>query len=96
MSLLRQVIYHPNNETADIGSGLVWDEVYRALEPYNRSVIGARAKDVGVAGLSLGGGYGWKSNRYGLTVDTIVGYEVSANLPSSRMSIKHKSILLSE
>ena len=30
----------------------------------------------GVAGLSLGGGYSWKTDQFGLTVDTIVSHHV--------------------
>jgi FAD/FMN-containing dehydrogenase len=31
---------------------------------------------VGVAGLTLGGGYSWKSNQYGLTVDTVAEFHI--------------------
>ena len=56
MSKFKQVVYHQNTSTVDIGSGLTWDEVYAQLEPYNVTVVGARATGVGVAGLLLGGG----------------------------------------
>lgn len=39
-----------------MGAGLVWDDVYAALEPYNRSVVGGRVTGVGVSGFTLGGG----------------------------------------
>lgn len=51
-----EVTYDPSTETATIGSGLVWDDVYASLEPYGRNVVGGRVTGVGVAGFSLGGG----------------------------------------
>ena len=29
-----------------------------------------------MGGLSLGGGYSWKTDQFGLTIDTIVAYDV--------------------
>jgi FAD/FMN-containing dehydrogenase len=31
---------------------------------------------VGVAGFTLGGGYSWKTNQYGLTIDTVQSFEL--------------------
>ncbi|KAF8599903.1 FAD-binding domain-containing protein [Ceratobasidium sp. AG-I] len=62
--------------TVDIGSGLVWDDVYAALEPYNVNVVGGRVTGVGVGGFTLGGGYSWLSNQYGLTIDTVTAFEL--------------------
>jgi FAD/FMN-containing dehydrogenase len=76
MNRFEKVIYHSDNQTVDVGSGLIWDDVYEALEPYNVSVVGGRISGVGVAGLALGGGYSWKSNQYGLCIDNIFEYEV--------------------
>lgn len=76
MRRFRNVIYHANNQTVDVGAGLTWNEVYSALEPYNVSVVGGRVSGVGVAGFTLGGGYSWKSNQYGLAIDNVLGYEV--------------------
>lgn len=62
--------------TAVIGMGLVWDDVYEALEPYSVNVVGGRVTGVGVAGFALGGGYSWKTSQYGLTVDNIVEFDL--------------------
>ena len=40
----------------DIGPGLIWDDVYAALEPHGVNVVGGRMSGIGVAGLTLGGG----------------------------------------
>lgn len=80
MSRFRKVVYHQNKQTVDLGAGLIWDDAFEALEPYNVSVVGGRVSGVGVAGLLLGGGYSWKSNQYGLSIDTIDGYEVSSEI----------------
>lgn len=48
--------YDTKTGTAVIGSGQAWTEVYRALQPFDRSVPGARIKGVGVGGYLLGGG----------------------------------------
>lgn len=51
-----EVTYDASTETADIGTGLIWDNVYAALEPLGRNVVGGRVTGIGVAGFSLGGG----------------------------------------
>ncbi|CAE6480866.1 unnamed protein product [Rhizoctonia solani] len=62
--------------TVDYGSGLVWDSVYAALEPHGVNVVGGRVTGVGVGGFTLGGGYSWLSNQYGLTIDTVTAFEL--------------------
>ncbi|KAF9022273.1 FAD dependent oxidoreductase [Hymenopellis radicata] len=76
MSRFTDVIYDASTQTAAVGTGNIWDDVYATLEPYGRQVVGGRFPGVGVAGFSLGGGYSWLSNQYGLSLDTIVGYEL--------------------
>ena len=39
-----------------VGTGLVWDDVYAALEPHNVTVLGGRVPGIGVGGFTLGGG----------------------------------------
>lgn len=76
MARFGKVTYHSNDQTVDLGSGLIWQNVYEVLDPQNVTAVGARVASVGVAGYILGGGYSWKSNQYGLSIDNIVGYQV--------------------
>ncbi|KZV98071.1 FAD-binding domain-containing protein [Exidia glandulosa HHB12029] len=76
MARFSDVVFDATTKTATIGAGLVWDDVYAALEPHGVNVVGGRVSGVGVAGFTLGGGYSWKSNQFGLTVDTVVAYEL--------------------
>ncbi|KAG9080807.1 hypothetical protein FRC06_006138 [Ceratobasidium sp. 370] len=62
--------------TVDVGPGLIWDDVYAALEPHNVTVVGGRATGIGVGGFILGGGYSWLSNQYGLAIDNVAAFEV--------------------
>ena len=80
MVRFQNVIYDRRKQTVDLGAGLIWDDVYEALDPYNVTVVGGRLSGVGVAGLVLGGGYSWKSNQHGLSIDTMVEYEVSSEV----------------
>lgn len=56
MTQFSGVKYDADTETVEVGAGLVWDDVYAALEPYNRSVVGGRVTGIGVSGFTLGGG----------------------------------------
>ena len=56
MKLFSQVEYDEAASTALVGAGLVWDDVYDALDAIDVSVVGGRATGVGVAGFTLGGG----------------------------------------
>lgn len=51
-----EVNYDATAQTVDVGSGLIWDDVYAALAPHNVNVVGGRVTGVGVAGFTLGGG----------------------------------------
>lgn len=59
--------------TVELGSGLTWDEVY---DPTGVNVIGARLPGVGVADVTLGGGFSFKSNQYGLSTDNVVSCDL--------------------
>ncbi|KAH9060550.1 FAD-binding domain-containing protein [Lactarius vividus] len=62
--------------TVEVGPGLTWDQVYTALNSTGVNVIGGRIPGVGVAGLTLGGGYSYKSSQYGLAIDNVASYEL--------------------
>ncbi|KAH7334932.1 hypothetical protein B0J17DRAFT_577084 [Rhizoctonia solani] len=70
------VTYNEAPAAADGSVGTVWDDVYAALEPHGVNVVGGRVTGVGVGGFTLGGGYSWLSNQYGLTIDTVTAFEL--------------------
>ena len=56
LTRFNEVNYDASTETVEFGSGLVFNDVYNALAPFNRSVAGARMSGIGVGGFLLGGG----------------------------------------
>ncbi|KAG2359562.1 FAD-binding domain-containing protein [Suillus spraguei] len=76
MTQFSSIIYDESAQTATIGMGLVWEDVYSALAAYGVVVVGGKDTNVGVAGVILGGGYSCLGNEYGLAVDNIVSFEL--------------------
>lgn len=58
LSRLKSLSLSHDKSLATIGPGLRWGDVYSALEPQERIVVGGRISVVGVGGLILGGLYG--------------------------------------
>ena len=56
MSRFNEVEYDAATNTATVGTGLVWDDVYTALAPHAVMVVGGRVPGIGVGGFALGGG----------------------------------------
>jgi FAD/FMN-containing dehydrogenase len=54
-----------------VGAGAHWGDVAAVLTPLGLVVTSGDTVDVGVGGLTLGGGIGWLARTYGLTVDIL-------------------------
>ena len=52
-----------------IGGGATWGQVAAALAPHGLAISSGDTKSVGVGGLTLTGGIGWKVRKYGLALD---------------------------
>jgi FAD/FMN-containing dehydrogenase len=68
--------YNSATELATYGTGNAFSDVYPKLEKIGRIVMGGRIEGVGVAGVTTGGGIGYKSNQHGLASDNVVQYEL--------------------
>jgi FAD/FMN-containing dehydrogenase len=66
----------PGHTNVSVGSGATWKSVYSYLDPLNLTVNGGRTANVGVGGLTLGGGISYFGPRYGWTCDTVLNFEV--------------------
>ncbi len=56
MTRFIEVTYDSATQTAVIGAGNIWDDVYKLLNTQGVNVVGGRATGIGVAGFTLGGG----------------------------------------
>jgi FAD/FMN-containing dehydrogenase len=59
-----------------IGAGATWGAVAAALQPHGLGITAGDTNQVGVGGLTLGGGIGWMIRRYGLAIDSLAGADL--------------------
>ena len=69
-------IVDEQRHTVRIGGGATWGQVADALAPHGLAISSGDTRSVGVGGLTLTGGIGWKVRKYGLALDNVVGAEV--------------------
>jgi len=65
-----------DKKSVSIGSGASLGAVYQALEPSGRAIPAGTCFPVGVAGHSLGGGFGLLGRPFGLACDSVLSMEV--------------------
>ncbi|KAH6990268.1 FAD binding domain protein [Ilyonectria destructans] len=76
LSELADITVADDKGSVDVGPGTRWVDVYEALAPHGLYCIGGRLKTIGVPGLSLIGGFHYLINKYGMTMDNILSYDV--------------------
>jgi FAD binding domain/Berberine and berberine like len=76
LSLMREVHVDPERRTARVGGGCTWNDVDKATQPYDLAVPCGIISTTGVAGLTLGGGLGHLTRKYGLTIDNLLEAQV--------------------
>jgi FAD binding domain/Berberine and berberine like len=73
---LAEVAVDPESKVVRVGGGATWAGVDRATAEYGRATPSGIISTTGVGGLTLGGGLGHLTRRFGLTIDSLVGAEV--------------------
>jgi hypothetical protein len=73
---LNDIKLSSDKKTVSVQSGNKWRDVLTALSTTGVTVVGGRIGDLGVGGLTLGGGISFLSNEYGLACDNVASFEV--------------------
>jgi FAD/FMN-containing dehydrogenase len=77
MSGMRDVTVDPDARLAHVGPGCLLRDVDRATQAHGLATpLGSFNSEVGVAGLTLGGGLGYLTRRFGWTVDNLEEVEI--------------------
>jgi FAD binding domain/Berberine and berberine like len=76
LSEMRAVAVDASGRVATVAGGATAGEVMAATSPFGLVAAAGNVGGVGMAGLTLGGGYGALNGRFGLASDNLVGAEV--------------------
>jgi FAD/FMN-containing dehydrogenase len=73
---MRGIRVDPTARTVRAEPGVRWGELDRETQAFGLATTGGTVGDTGIAGLTLGGGFGWLGGRFGMTVDNLIGADV--------------------
>ena len=76
MSRMDAIQVDPAAQVAVVGPGCLLQDVDRATQEHGLATVLGFISEVGVAGLTLGGGLGYLSRRFGWTVDNLESVEI--------------------
>jgi FAD/FMN-containing dehydrogenase len=72
LSGIKYIRVNTADNTVRVGAGNLWGEVDHATHPFGLAVPAGIISSTGVGGLTLGGGVGHLSRKFGLTIDNLL------------------------
>ena len=76
LSRMKGIRVEPAKKTVRVEGGCVWGDVDHATHAFGMATPCGFISSTGVAGLTLGGGIGYLTRRYGLTIDNLLGVDM--------------------
>jgi FAD/FMN-containing dehydrogenase len=76
LSLMKGVYVDPQARTARTEGGVTWGDLDHETQPFGLAAPGGLISTTGIAGLTLGGGFGWLRRKYGLSCDNLIAADV--------------------
>jgi FAD/FMN-containing dehydrogenase len=76
LSSMKSVRVDPDAKTARVEPGVVLNELDHETQAFGLATPVGYNSTTGIAGLTLGGGWGWLSRKHGLTVDNLLSADV--------------------
>src|SRR5262245_40404275 len=76
LSPMKGIRVDPAARTARAEAGVLWGELDRETQLHGLATVGGIVTHTGIAGLTLGGGIGWLTRKYGATVDNLLSVDL--------------------
>jgi FAD binding domain/Berberine and berberine like len=76
LSRMKGIRVDPANKTVRVEGGCVWGDVDHATHAFGMATPCGFISTTGVAGLTLGGGIGYLTRRFGLTIDNLLSADI--------------------
>ena len=76
LSQMNAIRVDPDEQTARVEPGVVLQELDHETQQFGLATPAGYNSTTGIAGLTVGGGWGWLSRKYGLTVDNLLSADV--------------------
>jgi FAD/FMN-containing dehydrogenase len=76
LSRMRGIRVDPDEKTVRVEGGAVWGDVDHATYPFGLAVPCGFVSTTGVGGLTLGGGTGYLTRKYGLAIDNLLSVDM--------------------
>jgi hypothetical protein len=76
LSLMKGIHVDPEQRTVRAQGGVIWSEFNRAAATFGLATTGGEVSTTGIAGLTIGGGFGWLMAKHGIALDNLLSAEV--------------------
>ncbi|EJN59299.1 FAD-binding oxidoreductase [Halogranum rubrum] len=76
LSPMKGIRVDPDTQTVRVEPGCVWGDVDHATHAFGLATVSGVIATTGVGGLALGGGHGYLTRKYGLTIDNLLSADV--------------------
>ena len=76
LSGMKSVRVDPVRRTARAEPGVIWAEFDRETQAFGLATTGGQISTTGIAGLTLGGGWGYLARQHGLACDNLISADV--------------------
>lgn len=76
LSMIRYTQVDLHNKTITVGGGSTWGEVDHAAHAFGMATPSGIISTTGVGGLTLGGGMGYLTRKYGLSIDNLLSVDM--------------------